>query len=73
MKYLFAVAGVACLLGSAGACATARSAIHEGMSALLLVAGILCMGFAALLEQLQRVVLALKSVFLALTKRAGEP
>jgi hypothetical protein len=54
MKVVLAIVGVLALLASVGSCVTAKSAIQETVGVTLLIVATLCLGFAALIEEIQR-------------------
>jgi hypothetical protein len=54
VKIIFAILGVLALLASLGTCATAKSSLHETVGVALLLVAVLAIGFAAILDQLQR-------------------
>lgn len=54
MRFIFGLAGIAALLASLGTCVMSKSAVHETLSGVIALIGVLALGFAAVLEEIQR-------------------
>jgi hypothetical protein len=55
MKMILGIVAALALVSSLGTCVMAKSAIHETVGVALLIVSVLAFGFAAILDQLERV------------------